>query len=154
MPRIEEGMTMVSPMELLDRTVAYTGKHISLRFVLWLFGVPVGLSLILLLFIKSDLFSGAIGLGFIVLLVGFGFGIYFLPTIKAYQDKKRNKEAILAVNLFLGWTLVGWVVALAWAFSKDASPPVAAMPATLCASCGKYSQAGVSFCSYCGRRMS
>jgi len=146
-------MTLISPVEMLDRSLAYTGEH--MRFLLWLFGVPIGFSLILTLFIKSDLFSGAIGAGFIVLLVGFVFGIYFLPTIKAYQDKTRNKEAILAVNLFLGWTLVGWVVALAWTLSKDAaSPVVAAVPATLCASCGKYSQAGVSFCSHCGKRMS
>jgi len=135
-------------MELLDRSVAYTGKH--MRFVLVVLGVPLGI----LAFIKSDSFAGSIGAGFVVLLVGFGLGIYFLPTIKAYQEKKRNKEAILAVNLFLGWTLVGWVVALAWAFSKDAaSPVVAAVPSTLCASCGKYSHGGATFCAQCGKQL-
>jgi hypothetical protein len=154
MPRTEEVMTLVNLMELLDRSVAYTSKRVSLRFVLWLFGVPVGLFVFMALFIKSDLFAGSIGAGFVVLLVVFGLGVYFLPTIKAYQDKKRNKEAILAVNLFLGWTLVGWVVALAWAFAKDAaSPVVAALPSTLCTSCGKYSHGGATFCGQCGKQL-
>ena len=147
-------MTLANLTELLDRPVPYTSKRVSVRFVLWLFGVPVGLLLFMTLFLKSDLFSGLIGVGFAVLLCGFGLGIYFVPAIKAYQDKKRNKEAILAVNLFLGWTLVGWVVALAWAFSKDAaSPVVAADPSTLCASCGKYSHGGATFCAQCGKQL-
>lgn len=43
--------------------------------------------------------------------------LYFLPTIAAYD--KRNVGAIFALNLFLGWTLVGWVIALVWACTKD-----------------------------------
>lgn len=39
--------------------------------------------------------------------------IYFLPTIIGW--KKLDIAAIFAVNLLLGWTLVGWVVAIAWA---------------------------------------
>ena len=63
---------MVSPMELLDRSLAYTGKRVKLRFVLWLLGVPVGLLLFMALVLKSDLFAGSLGAGFAVLLVGFG----------------------------------------------------------------------------------
>ena len=48
--------------------------------------------------------------------------IYFIPTIIAWN--KRNSDAILAINLFLGWTFIGWVVALAWAFSKDSIPQI------------------------------
>jgi hypothetical protein len=40
-------------------------------------------------------------------------GIYFLPAIVA--KKKRCYNSVLVVNFFLGWTLIGWVVALAWA---------------------------------------
>lgn len=43
--------------------------------------------------------------------------LYFLPTICGW--KKKNRDAILVVNLFLGWTFIGWVVALAWAATKD-----------------------------------
>jgi hypothetical protein len=58
-------------------------------------------------FLQRKLFAELLGADVAGLLVGFGLGVYFLPTIKAYQDKERNKEAILAVDLFLGCTLVG-----------------------------------------------
>jgi hypothetical protein len=43
------------------------------------------------------------------------FGIYLLPTFVAAARKHRNLVAILIINLFLGWTLLGWVGALVWA---------------------------------------
>jgi Superinfection immunity protein len=45
--------------------------------------------------------------------------IYFLPTIIASRRKKRNTVAIFALNFLLGWTLVGWAVALVWALAYD-----------------------------------
>ena len=45
--------------------------------------------------------------------------LYFLPSIVAFDGKKANFQSIVVVNLFLGWTLIGWVVALAWAVSVD-----------------------------------
>lgn len=33
--------------------------------------------------------------------------------------KHRNESAIGVVNLFLGWTLVGWVGAFAWALTAQ-----------------------------------
>ena len=45
------------------------------------------------------------------------FCVYFIPT--AMGAKKKNGGAIFMLNLFLGWTLIGWVVALVWASTKD-----------------------------------
>jgi Superinfection immunity protein len=42
-------------------------------------------------------------------------GLYFLPTIVAASRKVPNVGSIAVINVFLGWTLVGWVVALAMA---------------------------------------
>jgi hypothetical protein len=50
---------------------------------------------------------------------GFGFVMYFLPTILAFARNKRDTAAILLLNLFLGWTMIGWVVALVWAVKTD-----------------------------------
>jgi Superinfection immunity protein len=50
---------------------------------------------------------------------GFGFVVYFLPTIVALVRHKRNVVSILLLNLFLGWTLVGWIIALVWASTLD-----------------------------------
>ncbi|AIN73814.1 Short C-terminal domain-containing protein [Flavobacterium psychrophilum DSM 3660] len=45
------------------------------------------------------------------------FALYFLPSIIGY--KHRNANSICLLNLFLGWTLIGWVVAMIWAVSED-----------------------------------
>lgn len=45
--------------------------------------------------------------------------VYFLPSIVAGTRKKRNANAITVLNLFLGWTLIGWVIALVWAAMND-----------------------------------
>ena len=44
-------------------------------------------------------------------------GFYFLPTIVG--RKKKNATAIFVLNFFLGWTFIGWLIALIWATTKD-----------------------------------
>jgi uncharacterized protein (DUF983 family) len=43
--------------------------------------------------------------------------LYFFPSFVGRN--KRNSSAILVLNFFLGWTLLGWVIALVWAVTKD-----------------------------------
>ena len=50
---------------------------------------------------------------------GFSFVMYFLPTIIALIKSKRDTLAIFLLNFFLGWTVIGWVVALIWAAKHD-----------------------------------
>lgn len=45
----------------------------------------------------------------VLLLVG-----HFLPTIIAVARGHHNGFAIFLTNLLLGWTVIGWVVALIW----------------------------------------
>lgn len=45
--------------------------------------------------------------------------LYLLPTFIAYRKDKKDKLAILLINIFLGSTLVGWVIALVWALTED-----------------------------------
>jgi Superinfection immunity protein len=52
----------------------------------------------------------------IVLIV---IGLYWVPTILAASNRKANVGAICALNFFLGWTLIGWVIALVWALTVD-----------------------------------
>nr|WP_226832637.1 superinfection immunity protein [Acidithiobacillus sulfurivorans] len=52
----------------------------------------------------------------------FALFIYFIPTIIAMRRKKSNLAAIMVLNIFLGWSLVGWVISLVWALSMDAQP--------------------------------
>lgn len=43
--------------------------------------------------------------------------IYLAPWIVAGARGHSSVGGIAVINLFLGWTLIGWVVALAWACS-------------------------------------
>lgn len=52
--------------------------------------------------------------------IGFGTALYFLPSIIALARSKRDLLAIFLLNLFLGWSVIGWIVALVWAAKNDA----------------------------------
>ena len=41
--------------------------------------------------------------------------VYFVPLIIAMSRNSPHSAPLMALNLFLGWTLIGWVVALCWA---------------------------------------
>ena len=57
--------------------------------------------------------AGISFLGIIVLIIF--FGAYFIPGIVASARHVPNQASVWIINIFLGWTLVGWVVALAMA---------------------------------------
>jgi len=61
-----------------------------------------------------DISTGsAIGIGIILAMAL----VYFLPTIVAASRQHQNGLPIFVVNLFLGWSLIGWVIALAWSLT-------------------------------------
>ena len=62
----------------------------------------------------SFLFGSFIGVVVFILLLT----LYFLPTIVAVARHHRNALAIFLLNLFLGGTFIGWVVALVWSVTK------------------------------------
>lgn len=47
--------------------------------------------------------------------------LYFVPTGVAYYKEKTNILAIFLTNLLLGWTFIGWILALIWAATEDNS---------------------------------
>lgn len=52
--------------------------------------------------------------------VGFPLLLYFLPSIIALARSKRDTLAIFLLNFFLGWSVIGWIIALVWAAKNDA----------------------------------
>lgn len=46
--------------------------------------------------------------------------VYFIPAIVAVSRGCRHSAGIFILDLFLGWTLIGWVGALVWAVSDAA----------------------------------
>ena len=67
--------------------------------------------------------GGSSGAGAVVavVIIVVGLGLYFLPTIVGAIRKVVNIGSVFAINLLLGWTLIGWAVALAMALRTN--PP-------------------------------
>jgi hypothetical protein len=51
-------------------------------------------------------------------------GMYFMPSTIGYLRKRGNLTAIIVLNTLLGWTMLGWVIALVWALSNNAQQTV------------------------------
>ena len=54
--------------------------------------------------------GGAAAIGLLALV-----SLYFTPTIVAVVRGVEHQGSVIVINVFLGWTLVGWVVSLAMA---------------------------------------
>ncbi len=67
--------------------------------------------------------------------------LYFLPSIIARG--KRDATGIFLLNLFLGWTFIGWLIALIWACTAEPTyirPRMVPVPAggRFCCQCGTF----------------
>lgn len=58
------------------------------------------------------------GLAFLFLFI-IGLGIYLLPTIIAFSRGHASKLAITLVNIFLGWSILAWFIALVWSLADS-----------------------------------
>jgi hypothetical protein len=45
--------------------------------------------------------------------------VYFVPTIVAAVRGAKQKLGIILVNIFAGWTFIGWVIALVWSIAGE-----------------------------------
>jgi hypothetical protein len=70
--------------------------------------------------IAQTLFLGS-ARGAIPVIVILGLALYMLPTIIGAVRKVVNVGSVFAINLLLGWTLIGWAIALAIAPHRN--PP-------------------------------
>jgi hypothetical protein len=46
---------------------------------------------------------------------------YLIPTWVALYRGKKQKLVIFVINLFTGWTVIGWLGSLIWASVKEES---------------------------------
>ena len=70
---------------------------------------------------------------------------YFLPTI--IGRNKPQAGGIFIVNMFFGWTLVGWIAAFIWAFCGKDSIPYNQQKR--CHGCGEMVLRQATVCRYC-----
>lgn len=64
----------------------------------------------------------ALGIMFLVW-VFLGFILYFVPSVIASTRKHPNRGTIFLLNFLLGWTAIGWLAMLIWAFVGQPEPP-------------------------------
>lgn len=81
--------------------------------------------------------------------------LYFLPSI--IGKDKSDATGIFLLNLFFGWTLIGWVAAFFWACASDrpvyAQHFAAAGGGRFCSHCGTPAVSVAQYCSACGYRV-
>lgn len=53
----------------------------------------------------------------LIVIVPVVLGLYLAPALVAMKRDHHQAAPIFVINLFLGWTLIGWILALAWSVS-------------------------------------
>jgi flagellar biogenesis protein FliO len=43
--------------------------------------------------------------------------LYFIPTLVAVLRGHHNSVAIIALNILLGWTFLGWIASFVWSLT-------------------------------------
>lgn len=68
-------------------------------------------------------FTGLLGQFGVQMGIGIALALYFLPAMIASNRRHKNASPIFILNLFFGWTLIGWVGCLAWGCSHQEARP-------------------------------
>ena len=64
--------------------------------------------------------SGLSNFGFLgFLAIAFGLLLYFLPTLNALGKHRPNSTTIFLLNLFLGWTVIAWILIFTWSGGRQ-----------------------------------
>jgi len=82
--------------------------------------------------------------------------LYFAPALVALDQKHPGRKAIVALNVVVGWTGLGWLALLgfafrpaAWSFS-DPTGPAIPEPRKRCLNCRRTLGLEADTCFYCG----
>jgi hypothetical protein len=84
--------------------------------------------------------------------------LYFLPTLRAYNRRATNLNAVFAYNLLIGWTVVGWIVAYGWVpeWPRPAPSPLeldGVSERHPCPHCAEAILPAARVCRYCGHAL-
>lgn len=105
---------------------------------------------------SGDVGTGAVRVVMALFLAALVLALYLAPTLHARIQRHKDVAAIAIVNIFLGWSVVGWIWALIWANTSpgahaELQPPP--QPQRACLKCGVMNPLSGAFCSSCGARL-
>ncbi len=63
------------------------------------------------------------GFSRVTIMVVITVAMYILPTLLAWKRQSSRRWRITAINLLLGWTVVGWVVSMVMTYAYEPPPP-------------------------------
>lgn len=69
----------------------------------------------------SEIKSASSNIIAIIIACVFGFILYVIPMCIALKRKHPQRFPIGCLNIFLGWTFLGWVICLVWSLSNTKS---------------------------------
>ncbi|MBY0488495.1 MAG: superinfection immunity protein [Gemmatimonadaceae bacterium] len=64
--------------------------------------------------------GGGLPKGWIMIVIS--VALYILPSLLAWKNESPRRTKILLINLLLGWTVIGWIVAMIMTFAYVAPP--------------------------------
>lgn len=88
----------------------------------------------------------ALGVAFTIVLGIGALMLYFWPTLRARDVRHPAFTSIFIINLFLGWLLIPWAIALAWAYRHKAAEADATRK---CPHCAEEVKVEATKCKHC-----
>ena len=89
----------------------------------------------------------------------FSIVLYFIPLIIAIIRHAKNVVGIVLLNIFGGWTFIGWIVALIWAIvdkvrvEELSINKIDSGKTNYCIECGNRIDSEMIYCSQCGKKL-
>jgi hypothetical protein len=57
-------------------------------------------------------------MGELLVIVALVAVVYFLPSLVALGRRNPDISSVFLINLWLGWTVIGWITAIGWALDR------------------------------------
>lgn len=75
--------------------------------------------------------------------------VYFIPCWVAINRNHNSQMAIGVLNILLGWTVLGWIIALVWSCTSNVKVTAAVQKTRRCPHCAETIHPEATRCKHC-----